>query len=70
MPSDVLLLCGALKSWHAADHINEDLQLERSGRVGACGSQEADSFILSSKWLASLGLAGPCVEIAHNPCSK
>lgn len=40
MSSDVLLLCGALKSWHAEDHINEDLQLERSGRVGPVAARK------------------------------
>lgn len=37
---DVLPLSGAFKSWHAADHINEDLQLERSGRVGPVAARK------------------------------
>ena len=32
--SDNVHLCVTIKSWHARDHINEDLQLQWSGRVG------------------------------------
>ncbi|CAB1444459.1 unnamed protein product [Pleuronectes platessa] len=32
--------CVAIKGWHAADHINEDLQLERSGRVGPVAARK------------------------------
>lgn len=53
-----------LKSWPAADHINEDLQLERSGRVGPVVDRELTDgdLILWRKWWAGLGLA-VCVSV-------
>lgn len=33
LSSDIVQLCVAITCWHAMDHINADLQLERSGRV-------------------------------------
>lgn len=68
--SDFVQLCVAITSWHAVDHINEDLQLERSGRVGPVAARKLTASS-SGENGEPVWVWQDCVrvEIVHTVCS-